>query len=82
MISSPVRAQTVAFPGSLRVQELAHDSLIAATGTASKECKTSSNGETLCYFFFPVFYSEILVRQWLSFELQIIQITLLMRAEG
>lgn len=70
-------------PWFLRVQELAHDSLIAATrAQLAKNAKTSSNGETPLLFSFPVFYSEILVRQWLSFELHIIQITLLVRAEG
>ena len=67
-------------PWFLRVQELAHDSLIAATrAQLAKNAKTSSSGETSVLFSFAVFHAEILVRHWLSFELHIIQ---LVRAEG
>lgn len=46
-------------PWFLRVQELAHDSLIAATrAQLAKNAKTSSNGET------PVVFSSILCRDF------------------
>lgn len=55
-------------PWFLRVQELAHDSLIAATrAQLAKNAKTSSNGEI------PAAFSRILcrdfdnARQWLYF---------------
>lgn len=70
-------------PWFLRVQELAHDSLIAATrAQLAKNAKTSSNGETSMMFSLLVFCVEILVKQWLSFELTIIQVILLVRAKG
>lgn len=70
-------------PWFLRVQELAHDSLIAATrAQLAKSAKTSSNGETSVAFSFPVFCAEILVMQWLYFEFYVIQFILLVRAEG
>lgn len=71
-------------PWFLRVQELAHDSLIAATrAQLAKNAKTSSNGETPVEFCsFPVFCVQILVMQWLYFKLTVIQVILLVRAEG
>jgi hypothetical protein len=49
-------------PWFLRVQELAHDSLIAATrAQLAKNAKTNSNGEFPTMFSSPVFCAELLV---------------------